>query len=168
MRLPLSHSHRPWTDADVAVPQAAGNPVITRSANGTWLLYFTNHKWTGGDVRNCSAPRPTTTWGPPITCSTNTRTHEDCGTGISLAYSTSLYGPWHYQYDVVTFGSTNPGAPIFNRSDGSMVMAYKTWGKGGRCVGLVAAKSWDAWPYNTFPLGAADRCVGECIAIDIA
>lgn len=44
--------------------------------------------------------------------------------------------PWTIKYDVVTFSSTNPGSPIF-KADGSMAMAYKTWGSGGRCVGIV-------------------------------
>ena len=155
----------PWTDADVAVPQAAGNPVITRAPDGTWLLYFTNHKWVGGKIRNCSIPRPPSTWGPPVRCSSSSSggggggVHQDCGTGISLAYSRSLNGPWTIKYDVVAFSATNPGSPVFN-PDGSLVMAYKTWSKGGRCVGIVASKAWNTWPYAEFPLGGAGECVG--------
>eukprot|EP00729_Bicosta_minor_P004237 gene4237-20491_t len=151
----------PWTDAGVAVPQAAGNPV---APDGTWLLYFTNHKWMGGNVRNCSVPRPAASWGPPITCLSSIP-HQNCNTGISLAYSKSLDGPWTIKYDVVTFSSTNPGSPIF-KADGSMAMAYKTWGSGGRCVGIVTAAAWDDWPYNQFPLGAASKCVGAAKTLE--
>ena len=37
----------PWTPLDVAVPDAAGNPVLTQAPDGTWLLYFTSHRWAG-------------------------------------------------------------------------------------------------------------------------
>ena len=70
--------------------------------------------------------------------------------------------------DVVKFWATNPGAPIFRAANGSapagMLMAYKTAtvveGTMCRCIGALAAESWTAWPYDTFPLGAANACIG--------
>ena len=52
----------PWTPLDVAVPDAAGNPVVAVAPDGTILLYFTNTRWTGG-TRNCSGASP---GRPPI------------------------------------------------------------------------------------------------------
>lgn len=142
----------PWDPRDVAVPDAAGNPVIARAPDGTYLLYFTNTRW-GGATRNCSGS--VAQWGPPIYCSSS---GEQCGTGISLAYSSSLAGPWTVKYGVIGFRATNPGAPVFGPG-GAMVMGYKTWAKGGRCIGVVSAPSWRAWPYDTFPTGGMDACV---------
>ena len=70
-----------------------------------------------------------------------------CDTGVHLAWSTSLSGPWEYQYNVLNFSCTNPDAPVFN-SNGSLLMAYKTWGKQGKIIGTVVAPSWRAWPYT--------------------
>ena len=142
----------PYTAQDVAVPTAAGNPVLARAPDGTWLLYFTNERWTRGS-RNCTGP--VDSWGPPIYCSASGR---QCETGISLAYSRNLSGPWTLQYNVAQFSCTNPGAPVFS-PNGSLVMGYKTWTKHGRCIGVVAARSWRDWPYNTFPLGSVDSCI---------
>eukprot|EP01047_Picozoa_sp_COSAG01_P004668 COSAG01_NODE_155_length_23814_cov_12.061343_3_plen_539_part_00 len=141
----------PWRPLDVAVPNAAGNPVLSRAPDGTWLLYFTNHRWTGA-VRNCTGP--VGQWGPPVYC---TATGKQCATGVSLAYSRYLTGPWTIKYDVVSVSATNPGAPIFH-SDGSLLMAYKTWAKGGKCIGILVASSWKAWPYQRAP-GTA-QCIG--------
>jgi hypothetical protein len=147
----------PWRPLDVAVPAAAGNPVLSRAPDGTWLLYFTNHRWAGA-VRNCTGP--VDRWGPPVYCST---TGKQCATGVSLAYSRDLSGPWAIKYDVVSFGATNPGGPIFH-SDGSLLMAYKTWTKGGaamhvdvKCIGMLSARSWKSWPYQRAP---GPQCIG--------
>lgn len=153
IRHAISHSPAgPYMPSDVAVPDAAGNPVLTRSPDGYWLLYFTNIRWTGSS-RNCTGP--VDEWGAPIYCSASGK---QCATGMSLAYSRSLSGPWTYKYGVVNFGCTNPGAPVFGE-DGSILMAYKTWTKGGRCIGVVTAPSWRDWPYDTFPLGSVDSCI---------
>jgi hypothetical protein len=148
----------PWRPLDVAVPNAAGNPVLSHAPDGTWLLYFTNHRWTGA-VRNCTGP--VDQWGPPVYCST---TGKQCATGVSLAYSRNLSGPWTIKYDVVSASATNPGAPIFH-SDGSLLMAYKTWTKGGgtsmhadiKCIGMLSARSWKSWPYQRAP---GPQCIG--------
>lgn len=95
-------------------------------------------------------------------------------TTISLhSHYTALHskGPWTIQYDVVGgVGCTNPGAPVFgvvdsNNSD-SLLMGYKTWTKQGRCVGVVSATHWRDWPYDTFPLGAGDKCIGVAPQIE--
>lgn len=146
----------PWTDWDIAVPSGAGNPVVSRAPDGTYLLYFTNHRWDGGH-RNCFGP--VANWTAPVYCKD---TPGQCmgSLGISLAHSKSLRGPWTIKYDVVTFGSTNPGAPIFF-PNGSMIMAYKTWTREGRCIGLLTAPRWDAFPYVTFPDSSTPQhCAG--------
>ena len=83
-------------------------------------------------------------------------TGKQCATGISLAYSRNLSGPWVIKYDVVSFSATNPGAPIFQK-DGSLLMAYKTWGSGGKCIGMLTAPSWKSWPYTRAP---GPACIG--------
>eukprot|EP00041_Stephanoeca_diplocostata_P017854 m.367915 g.367915 ORF g.367915 m.367915 type:complete len:802 (-) comp20839_c0_seq2:64-2469(-) len=151
----------PWNPQDIAVPVAAGNPVITRAPDGTYLLYFTNHRWNGTN-RNCTGP--VSTWKPPVYCNAS---QYDCDTGISLAHATSLSGPWSVIYDVVNFSSTNPGAPVF-APNGSLIMAYKTWTKDGRCIGIVAADSWKNFPYRSFPISphTVDSCVGSAVDIE--
>lgn len=150
--------HGPWQSLDVAVPVAAGNPVISRAPDGTFLLYFTNHRWTG-HTRNCSGP--VESWGPPIYCSA---TGKQCKTGVSLAYSRSLSGPWTIQYDVINFSCTNPGAPVFFQN-GSLLMAYKTWSKGGKCISLVQANNWSSWPYKQAPVAGQDPSNSKCIGV---
>ena len=90
----------PWTSREVAVPPAAGNPVLTRAPDGTFLMYFTNQRWEG-QQRNCSGPQAS--WGAPAYCTSH------CENGISLASSQSLNGPWNITYNIVKFGATNPG-----------------------------------------------------------
>eukprot|EP00936_MAST-01D_sp_MAST-1D-sp1_P001429 g1429.t1 len=179
----------PWSAREVVVPDAAGNPVIARSPdNATWLLYFTNHRWGNYSYEysqhrsyshsrahsvvasSPSLPPPpppprdcagaVDSWGAPTYCSAS---GQQCATGISLAHAPSLSGPWTLEYDVVKGVScTNPGAPVFDgfAADGSLLMAYKTWTKAGRCIGLVSASAWDAFPYDTFPLGGGGVCLG--------
>ena len=62
----------PWTRQRTVVPPAAGNPALSRAPDGTWLLYYTNHRQPAAVVRsarNCSGP--VSTWGK---CSTNPAT----------------------------------------------------------------------------------------------
>ena len=102
---------------------------------------------------------PVSSWGPPVYCK---RTGGQCGTGISVAASaTGPAGPWNITYGIVKFSATNPGAPIFAK-DGSLIMAYKTWAKAGRCIGIVSAPRWDAFPYDGFPVAphTAASCIG--------
>ena len=155
----------PWTPLDVAVPDAAGNPVLTQAPDGTWLLYFTSHRWRG-PTRNCSGA--VSAWGPPHYCKNGSDPNMQCAQGVSLAHSKTLAGPWTIQMDVVKFWATNPGAPIFRAGNGSapasMLMAYKTAtviaGTMCRCIGALTAENWTAWPYNHFPLGAPNACIG--------
>jgi hypothetical protein len=153
----------PWTALDVAVPDAAGNPVLTQAPDGTWLLYFTSHRW-NGPTRDCRG-RPASAWGAPHYCKNGSSANMQCAQGISLAHSKTLAGPWSIQMDVVKFWATNPGAPIFratasavnNGSSSSsapttsrMLMAYKTAtvidGAMMRCIGALTADNWTAWP----------------------
>ena len=45
-----------------------------------------------------------------------------------------------------------------------MLMAYKTAtavdGTMMRCIGALTADNWTAWPYDHFPLGAPNACIG--------
>eukprot|EP00040_Diaphanoeca_grandis_P035514 m.223548 g.223548 ORF g.223548 m.223548 type:complete len:486 (-) comp33405_c1_seq1:185-1642(-) len=152
----------PWTPREIAVPNAAGNPVLSQAPDGTFLLYFTSHRWHGA-VRNCTGP--VDTWGPPIYCTPGI--DENCATGISLAHSPSLSGPWTIVYDVVTFSATNPGAPVFTDT-GAFVMAYKTWVPQGKCIGIVSAESWKDFPYHIFPIAphTANACVGVALHLE--
>ena len=182
----------PWVPQDIAVPDAAGNPVVSRAPDGTWLLYFTNHRW-NGSTRNCTGPPAS--WGEPVYCKSalpNASHNMQCNPGISLAYSRSLNGPWQLVYDVLKFWATNPGAPVF-KPDGSMLFAYKTAAKLPdpvtnrtailRCIGLLTAKNWSSFPYGatrnpngTFPIAPADfpiapghhldSCVGAAAHIE--
>lgn len=148
----------PWQALDVAVPAAAGNPVVTRAPDGTYLLYFTNHRWSG-PTRNCTGAMGD--WSPAVYCSTSGK---QCATGVSLAYSSSLHGPWKLQYDVIKFSCTNPGAPVFS-SNGSLLMAYKTWGKMGKCLSLVQASSWRDWPYSQADVFGSDPSDPKCLGV---
>lgn len=148
----------PWEALDVPVPDAAGNPVVSRAPDGTYLLYFTNHRWTG-PTRNCSGP--VADWSPAIYCSASGK---QCGTGVSLAYSSSLNGPWRIQYDVIKFSCTNPGAPVFT-ANGSLLMAYKTWGKAGKCISLVEASSWRDWPYSQVHVADSFSSDPNCVGV---
>ena len=156
----------PWTALDVAVPDAAGNPVLTQAPDGTWLLYFTSHRW-NGPTRDCRG-RPASAWGAPHYCKNGSSANMQCAQGISLAHSKTLAGPWSIQMDVVKFWATNPGAPIFRATasavnNGSssapttsrMLMAYKTAtvidGAMMRCIGALTADNWTAWPYLLNP-----------------
>ena len=44
---------------------AAESPVVSRALDGTWLLYFTDHRW-NGSTRNCTGPPAS--WGEPVYC----------------------------------------------------------------------------------------------------
>ena len=150
----------PWTRAAAAVvPPAAGNPALSRAPDGTWLLYYTNHRQPAAVVsaaRNCSGP--VDTWG---NCSTNPAVFpwnksSPCGSqaagepfGISLAYTKDLnHGPWKYQENVISVPASNPGGPFF-LPNGTMLMPFQTWRPGHpcttpTCISIVSAPSWDA------------------------
>lgn len=48
------HPEGPYKNVDEAVPAAAGNPVIIQAQDGTYLLYFTNYRYTG-PYKNCTS-----------------------------------------------------------------------------------------------------------------
>ena len=150
----------PWTRAAAAVVfPAAGNPALSRAPDGTWLLYYTNHRQPAAVVsaaRNCSGP--VDMWG---NCSTNPAVFpwnksSPCGSqaagepfGISLAYTKDLnHGPWKYQENVISVPASNPGGPFF-LPNGTMLMPFQTWRPGHpcttpTCISIVSAPSWDA------------------------
>lgn len=156
----------PWTRAGVAVPPAAGNPTVTRAPDGTWLLYFTNHRY-AGKLRNCTGP--VESWGPPAYYNRTwpVNKSDTCGSvgygepfGISLAHSKSLTGPWTIQYDVITVPATNPGGPAF-LANGTMILPFQSWPKATpcqapQCITIVTARGWGDFPYRTYPLGSGD------------
>ena len=156
----------PWTRAGVAVPPAAGNPAMSRAPDGTWLLYFTNHRYEG-KLRDCTGP--VDSWGVPAYYNRTfpVNKSDTCGSkgygepfGISLAYSKSLSGPWTIRYDVITVPASNPGGPLF-MEDGSLMLPFQSWPKATpcqdpACITIVTAKSWDDFPYSTYPLGNGD------------
>lgn len=109
----------PFEVVQEAVPGAAGNPVITRAADGTYLLYFTNYRYTG-TVKNCSK----------LYNNHNSEVN-NTACGIHLAYSRNLNGPWDIVYDIA-YGPgnywdnctlTNPGPFIFPNS--TVLMMFK-------------------------------------------
>ena len=147
----------PWTRIGVAVPPAAGNPTITRAPDGTWLLYFTNHRYKGYQ-RNCTGP--VNSWGPPASPGSPSNSTNGRPFGISLAHAKSLSGPWTIKYDVMTVYATNPGGPIF-LENGTMILPFQTFPKDSpfndpECVTIVTARGWDDFPYRTYPLGDGD------------
>ena len=147
----------PWTRVGVAVPPAAGNPTITKAPDGTWLLYFTNHRYEGYQ-RNCTGP--VASWGPPASPGSPSNRTNGKPFGISLAHAQSLGGPWTIRYDVITVAATNPGGPIF-LENGTLLMPFQTFPKDKpwsdpECVTIVTARSWDDFPYHTYPLGDGD------------
>ena len=164
----------PWTRVGVAVPQAAGNPALSRAPDGTWLLYFTNYRW-DSPVRNCTGPASATSWGPPAYQPTG-RPYpggKACGgphgetMGLSLAYSKNLSGPWTIKYDVISVPATNPGGPVF-LGNGTLLLPFQTWLPTHECtkptcITIVSAPSWDAFPYRTCPLGTPGLDRSTCI-----
>ena len=158
----------PWTRQGVAVPPAAGNPAMTRAPDGTYLLYYTNHRYLGA-IQNCSEG-PASSWGPPIDIQNSTTKCKSgkghVSMGISLAYSKSLDGPWTYEEDVITVPASNPGGPVFF-ANGSLMLPFQTWPPAApcttpSCITVVTSPHWKNWPYSTFPLGEPGTA-GHCI-----
>lgn len=107
-------------------------------------MYFTNVP-RANRTEPEPAPRDCTSsnrsaWGPARYCT------QHCETGLHLAHSKSLNGPWTVVLDITNAGGTNPGVLI--QEDGATTLFYKGGGKfpfksqlcpGGSCrsIGLV-------------------------------
>ena len=100
---------------------------MVKAHDGTYLLYFT------GIPRPFSKKAPArswssanqTNWGPTTYCDHPA----NCATGLHLAHSKSLDGPWEVVLDIVDAsiaGSTNPGAMVLG--DGRVLLFYKGGG----------------------------------------
>lgn len=153
----------PWTRREVAVPNAAGNPAYTRAPDGTHLLYYTCQRWTGSPPQNCTS-NDTSTWEKPVVHKPG-----NCATylNVSLAYSTSLSGPWEYVKNVLGWPASNPGGPLF-LPNGTMMLPFQSWPPGTpcskpSCITFATARHWREWPYNTFPLGEPGSVRSACI-----
>jgi hypothetical protein len=148
----------PWEPKELPLgPGPTGNPVVTRAPDGTYLLYFTNvprQNRTAAEPppRNCSSNQRSD-WGPVRYCT------EQCETGLHLAHSKSLDGPWTVVLGITKAGGTNPGVLILK--SGKVILFYKgsatfpfnsTLCPAGRCrsIGLVTAPAWDSFPYSDF------------------
>ena len=134
-----------------------GNLNYTRAPDGTYLLYFTNvprqNRTTAEPPpRNCSS-RQRSSWGPTKYCT------KDCETGLHLAHSKSLNGPWTVVLNIAKAIGTNPGVVVLN--SGKVILFYKGAARfpfksqlcpTGSCrsIGLVTAPSWDSFPYSDF------------------
>lgn len=163
--LTSAHATGPWVRHGVVVPAAAGNPAITRSPDGTFLLYFTCQRWTGAPPQNCSATN-ISSWGAPVVNPRRCASTDGATLGISLAYSTDLVS-WEYQYNVISVPASNPGGPLFFKN-GTLMLPFQTWPPGHpctapSCITIVTAPNWRSWPYNTYPLGQPGSSASACI-----
>ena len=147
----------PWQPKELVLEAAAGNAVVVEAPDGTYVMFFTNvpDKRKLSLVRDCRSSNMSS-WGPMRYCAKPA----DCGTGLHLAHSRSLDGPWTVQLDVVDHsisGTTNPGPLIL--PSGEMLLSYKGGGmfpeatqlcpeKHCRSIGVVFADRWNDWPYR--------------------
>jgi hypothetical protein len=161
--------HGPWNPQEIVLT-GAGNPVLTRAPDGTHLLFFTGVPQPFSRCaaqRNCSIGSTNSTppvWSgnqcPGYSSRTSHGQKYHGGDGINLAHSRSLDGPWEIVLDVATQNAdtTNPGPVVL--PNGTVLLAFKagsTYGfrselcpsASGHCesLGVVAAPSWDAFPY---------------------
>lgn len=173
----------PFAPLDVAIPRAAGNPVLLkqRTVDGFYVMFFTNRRFKPA-VRNCTGRDPTLWHKEAVYC-----THPDAvdHMGINLAYSVSPAGPWSVRYQLIEASlpdsparlavdaSTNPAAVLL--PNGTVLLAYKTWPTSTECRRLVGAASckaigllstgsggWNA-SYTHRPMGDAWVLVsGDC------
>ena len=128
---------------DVAIPRAAGNPVLlkrpgtTSTPDGYRVLYTTNQPF-GPPVRNCSG-RPPARWHREAVYSPGNPM------GVNLAWARSLDGPWTVRADILRdvelpYGlasTTNPAAVLL--ANGTVILAYKTWPTPAVCQQLIGA-----------------------------
>jgi hypothetical protein len=50
-------------------------------------------------------------------------------------------------------------------ANGSLLMAYKTWGKAGKCISLVEASSWRDWPYSQVHVADSFSSDPNCVGV---
>ena len=130
------------------------NPVVTRTPNGTYLLYYM-----GSEAVNDTAINCTTYTGPfSLGCDQDRPAKATCNQQIGLAFSDSPYGPWT-KIDGPILGPgpdgawddlfvTNPSVYIY--PNGSALMVYKARSKAESDVmknGVAFAQHW-AGPYE--------------------
>ena len=149
----------PWEPKELVLQAAAGNPVVARAPDGTYVMYFTNVQTGPKRPRDCTSANRSE-WGPPRYCTRAERC--DDLTGLHLAHSKSINGPWTVQLNIVDksiAGATNPG--VIFLADGTTVLTFKggaTWPAetalcpkaSCRSIGVVFAPKWNAWPYKKF------------------
>ena len=112
----------PWQPKELIL-DGSGNPVLTgRAPDGTYLLYFTGipRPWSKKlPARDCTSANQSD-WGPTTYCTAPA----NCATGLHLAYSNSLDGPWSVEFNVASGSGTNPGGMILN--SGRVLFFYKS------------------------------------------
>ena len=124
----------PFVRAEPAevVPTAAGNPVIARATDGTYLLYFTNYRY-AGPLKNCSSAATITGQRAAAAAEQQPVKATNTACGIHLAHAKSLDGPWSLVYGIA-YGAggsqrwdnctlTNPGPFVFPNS--TVLMMFK-------------------------------------------
>ena len=151
----------PWEPQELVL-SGSGNPVIVRAPDGTYVLYFTGvpRPMSGkAPPRNCTSADQRD-WGPTAYCAAPA----NCATGLHLAHSASLGGPWTVRLDIVEGekGATNPGAAIL--ADGTVLFFYKSSATvpksevcpAGHCRAIHIARSpqWNALPYKPLTNGS--------------
>jgi hypothetical protein len=149
----------PWVAKEMVL-DGAGNPLLMKAPDGTYLLYFTGVPRPFSNkppARNCNGANRTE-WGPTLYCAHPA----NCGTGLHLAHSQSLDGPWEVELNIVDksiAGSTNPGGMVL--PGGGVLLFYKGSGrynfssevcpgKACRSIGVVSSPAWNAFPYKRF------------------
>jgi hypothetical protein len=149
----------PWVAKEMVL-DGAGNPLLMKAPDGTYLLYFTGVPRPFSNkppARNCNGANRTE-WGPTLYCAHPA----NCGTGLHLAHSQSLDGPWEVELNIVDesiAGSTNPGGMVL--PGGRVLLFYKGSAhynfssevcprKACRSIGVVSSPAWNAFPYKRF------------------
>jgi hypothetical protein len=130
----------PYTALDVAIPRAAGNPVLLKqkTADGFHVLYFTNQPFLPA-VRNCTGQSPAAWSGKAVY---NCALDKNGGPpmGINMAFSKSLAGPWQVRDQLIAQtvpSSTNPAAVLL--PNGTVLLAYMTWPSADECRKLIGS-----------------------------
>ena len=161
----------PYTRRDVAVPRAAGNPVLLKPqpADGFHVLYFTNQRFEAA-VRECRGRSPAA-FSQDAVYNCKLGAAGEPPMGVNMAYSRSLNGPWQVRHQLIeplVPESTNPAVVLL--PNGTVLLAYKTWPGADRCreligsteckaIGLLSSHphGWNASSYSHRPTG--DRFV---------
>eukprot|EP01060_Flectonema_neradi_P009249 TRINITY_DN16605_c0_g1_i1.p1 TRINITY_DN16605_c0_g1~~TRINITY_DN16605_c0_g1_i1.p1 ORF type:complete len:403 (+),score=59.40 TRINITY_DN16605_c0_g1_i1:52-1209(+) len=134
----------PFTFSQVVFIPFAHNPTIRQAPDGSFLIYFI-----GGSrstPKNCSSPSDN--FAPNIS---------PIQSGISVARSNSVYGPWDTKpvfFDEKSVnnskwlqqGFTNPSPHIFPNGTVTLAFQAQPIGKHYELIGVARAASWDT-PY---------------------